>query len=127
MSVAGTVAAALPDERVTTVPAAGAGALIVTVAVEVVPLLMLVGLKTMDATELARMLSAIVPENPFSVAVTVTGVVAATELVVTVKYELEFAPAAIVTVEGTTTLGSDDVSVTTIPPAGAIPAVKTLI
>jgi hypothetical protein len=59
--VAGTVAAALFDERATTVPAAGAGALTVTVPVVMVPLLMLVGLKTTEATELTRTLRAIVP------------------------------------------------------------------
>jgi len=47
--------------------------------------------------------------------------------VVTVKYEVELAPATIVTVAGTMTFGLEEVRETTTPPAGAIPAVNTLI
>ena len=69
----------------------------------------------------------IVADAPPAVAVTVTGAVVPTALVVTVKYAVEFAPAAIVSDAGTITFALLEVSVTTVPPAGATPAVKTLI
>src|SRR5262245_8767252 len=125
VTLAGTVATAVFElDNVTTVPPAGAGALSVTVAVDVLPPVTLVGLSVKEATV------TVVAAGGFTVSVAdcvtppadaeiVTGVVAVTAAVVTVKVALEV-PAATVTLAGTeaTPVLLLD-SVTTVPPAGA--------
>jgi hypothetical protein len=124
VTLAGTVAnAVLPLERVTTAPPAGAGALRVTVPVEVFPAATLVGLRLTEERVVAggggftRRLMDLVASS--TAAETVTTVVAVTALVDTVKFALA-APAGTVTLAGTAATAELLLErVTATPPVGA--------
>ena len=118
VTLAGTVAAALLDASVTTIPPTGAADVNVTVPVLAVPPVTDVGF---NATVLST--GAVIPRDadwltPPSVAVIVLDVFAATAVVFTVKVAV-VAPAATVTLAGTVADALLDASVTTKPPAGA--------
>ena len=87
---AGTVAAAALDVSVTTFPPVGAGPLSVTVAVEDVPPVTVVGLRANALTVGAATVSLQVFEAPpLSVPVMVTNVFAATPVVVAVNVAID--------------------------------------
>ena len=123
VTVAGTVAAALLDVRLTTVPPVPAVAPSVTVPVDDVPPVTDVGL-TATATVLAGCtVRAAEAEPPFAAAVMFPVTSAVVVVVVTVKFAVE-APAGTETVAGTVALAFADVSVTVTgslaPAAGVI-------
>jgi len=122
VTLAGTAATAgLVLESVTTASPAGAGALRVTVPVEAVPPVTLVGLRLKEERVVAGVtVSTAELLAPPYVAEIVTVVEAITELVDTVKSAL-VVPAATVTLAGTVATLVSVPSATTAPPAGAAP------
>lgn len=122
---AGTTAVVLLDANVTTVPPAGAAPLNVTVKKDVVPPLTVSGLSPTAAIAGAVTDTFALTDAPPAVAVIVNAVVAATGTDVATNVA-DVAPAATVTVAGTTTAAFDDVNVTTNPPAGAGPPIVTV-
>ena len=114
---AGTVTAALPEERATTRPPAGAALVIVTVPVELTPPATVAGLKDSALITGAVTVRVAVAVVPLKVAEMVD--VPLSGRVVTVNVPVEL-PAATVTLVGTVaTEVFDDVSVTTSPPVPA--------
>lgn len=126
VTVAGTVATdVVPEVRLTVTPPAGATPLSVTVATEVVPPGTLVGsTATLLRTGVSTLRLPVVDEPP-SVAVIVEVTVDVTAVVVIVKTGLCVAPAATVTVAGTTTAELLEESEITLPPVGAAVAKVT--
>lgn len=120
LTVAGMVALAEFFARVTTMPAAAAGPLRVTVPVEASPPVTAEGLNVMEATTGGKMPRVAVWLTAPAAAVTVAVVFAATIDVVTVNVPL-VAPAATVTLAGTCADALFDEVVTEKPPAGAGP------
>jgi hypothetical protein len=120
VTLAGTVVAAESSDSVTIAPPAGAALVSVTVPVDELPPVTLVGLKaSADSAAGGVTVSVVVRFTPLYVAVSVTLVVAVTAVVLTLKVAL-VAPAATVTLAGTlATAALLLVSVTTAPPLGA--------
>lgn len=123
VTVDGTVATdVLLLERLTLAPPEGAAPVNVTVPVELLPPLTLVGLSVSDASvtdeDAGLMVSVACCELLPSVAVIVAVVVAVTDVVVTVKLVL-VDPAAMVTLLGTVALELLLLKLTTEPPEGA--------
>jgi hypothetical protein len=126
VTLAGTVTAALPLESATTAPPGGALPVSVTVPVEDVPPVTLVGLTPRDEFAAGVTVNVVVLGTVRYVAVSVTGVEEATPSVEAVNVAVE-APAATVTFAGTvaaTVLPLE--SVTTAPPVGALPVRVTV-
>jgi hypothetical protein len=109
----------------TTTPPAGAVAFNVTVAVDVVSPVMVVGFKVSDEIAGGSTVSAAVCCTLFSVAETVATVCAPTLTDVTVNVA-ELAPPATVTLAGTVAAAELLDNVTTAPPAGAVPVRVTV-
>jgi hypothetical protein len=127
-TLAGTAAADALLERETTAPPLGAAPLSVTVPVEDVPPLTLVGLSATEDSATAVpgfTVSEAVLVVPLYEAEMVTGVAAVTALVVTVNVAL-LAPAATVTLEGTVAADALLERSTTTPPLGAAPLSVTV-
>lgn len=122
---AGTTAVVLLDASVTTVPPAGATPFNVTVNIDVVPPLTVRGLNPMAAMAGAVTDTFAFTDAPPAVAVIVNAVVTATDTDVATNVAV-VAPAATVTVGGTTMAAFDDANVTTNPPAGAGPPIVTV-
>jgi len=123
VTLAGTCAAALLLERVTTAPPEGAGAVRVTVPVEELPPTRAVGFRTTDISEEeAGVTFRVALRVTFSdVPKIVTTVVEATFEVVTVKFAVKL-PTGTVTLAGTAaTAGLLLESGTRAPPVGAAP------
>jgi len=119
VAVAGTVAAeVLLDESATVRPPVGAGLLIVTVPVEVLPPATVVGLSVRPEAVGAVTVRLAVSVTAPALAVITGAVFAATATVVTVAVAL-LAPAATVTEVGRVADGSLDVNVTVKPAGGA--------
>jgi hypothetical protein len=128
VTLAGAVAADALLERETTAPPLGAAPLSVTVPVDDVPPLTLVGLSATEdsATAVAGFtVSEAVLVVPLYEAEMVTGVEPVTALVVTVNVAL-LAPAATVTLEGTVAADALLERSTTTPPLGAAPLSVTV-
>ena len=118
LTVAGTVAAALSLLSAILTPPVGAGPLSVTVPVEPVPPITLVGFKLKELKAAAgETVNNAVCDAPPKVAVIVTLVEADTEDVVMVKV-VPVLPAGTVTDEGTVAAGLLLLSATATPPAG---------
>ena len=120
VTVAGTVAAALPLVSVTVVPPGPAAPLRVTVPVEELPPVTVVGAKDKDRTVAGLTVKVAVRETVPRVAVTVALVWVDTAVVAT-ENGAEVAPAGIVSEIGTVTEVLLLVKVTTDPPVGAGP------
>jgi hypothetical protein len=125
VAVAGTVAFELLEDRLTVVPPGGAGAFKVIVPVEDLPPWTELG----ESVRLAKPDGLIVRVAVFvalpSPAVIVVVTVEVTPVVLTVNAPV-VAPAATVTDAGKVALELPDVSVTTMPPAGAAPVRVTV-
>ena len=122
VTVAGSVAAGLPLDRVTTAPPVGAWAFSVTVPVELVPPVTLFGFRVTEASVAADGTTVIVVAwvDPY-VPWIVTGVALATDVVVTLNVALD-PPALTFTLAGTCATEALPLdSVTTAPPVGAGP------
>jgi hypothetical protein len=120
VTLAGTIAAAvLLLCRVTGEPPVGAGPVRVTVPVELFPPTTDVGFRVTEESVGALIVSVVVVLTPY-MPVIVAVVLTATGAVVMVKVALR-APAAIVTLPGTTAADVLLCSVTVAPPAGAAP------
>ena len=120
VTLAGTVAAPLLLDSATMDPPVGATPFKVTVPVEGFPLTTLVGLNVKFESEGGLIVRVPVAVPPFALAVTVTGVEAATGVVVTVKVAV-VAPAATVTLAGVLAEELSSDKVTTVPPVGEGP------
>ena len=120
VTVAGTLALVVLDARVTASPPTGAWPFKVTVPVEGVPPITEVGLSVNPVMVGGTMVSVAETVVPPSVADSDALVVLATGEVVIVKV-LDVAPAATVTVAGTTALELSDERLTVSPPIGAGP------
>lgn len=120
VTLAGTVAAALPDVRVTTDPDDPAGPFRVTVPVDVFPPTTEVGFSVKPERVAALIVSVAVFEAPANVAEIVDEVFELTAVVVTVNVAVEL-PAGTVTDAGTVALALVEDSVTTDPPVPAFP------
>jgi len=126
VTVAGTVAAdVVPDARLTVKPPVGAAELIVTVPTDVPAPVTVVGLRLRALTVGAVIASDAVVLLPASVAVTVAEALAATAVVVTLKFAL-VDPAGMVTVAGTVAAALLDASVMLVPPVGAALLIVTV-
>src|SRR3989441_4499599 len=121
VTLAGTVAAVLSLDSVTCAPPAGAGPSSVTVPVELLPPITVVGLSASEERPAAGFTVRVAGRvTPLYTAEMVTGVDAATVLVVTVNVVL-VAPAGTVTLVGTVAAVLSLDRVTDAPPAGAGP------
>ena len=118
VTLAGSVAAALLDARLTTTPPAGAAYPMLTAPVDVRPPGTVVGSSVTLTTVGAVTVSVSVAEMPFSVPVITALTGAATPTVVTVNCAL-VAPSTIVTVAGTPAFELLLESATVTPPTGA--------
>jgi hypothetical protein len=127
VTLPGTAVAAESSASVTTAPPAGAALVSVTVPVDELPPVTVVGLNASEESDAGGVtVSVVVRFTPLYVAVSVTLVLAATAVVLTLKFAL-VAPAATVTLAGTlATPALLLVSVTTAPPLGA-PAVNVTV
>lgn len=119
VTLGGTAAAALSLESVTTAPLAGAGPLIVTVPIEVVPTATVAGSKLRDESTAGLMVS-VVELVPLRLAEIVADVMELTPAVRIGKLAA-VAPPGTVRVSGTCAAMSVVDSVTEAPPAGAGP------
>jgi hypothetical protein len=124
VTLAGTVAAALLPDKLTTVPPAGAELLRVTVPVEELPPVRLAGLRARFDSTGGLMVSVAVC-TPLKSPVIVTVVTALTAMVVTLNVAV-VAPAATVTLAGTVAAALLPDKLTTAPPAGATPVRVTV-
>jgi hypothetical protein len=120
VTVAGTVADALPEVRATDCPPVGAGPLIVTVANEGFPPTTDVGTSVTPVTTAGLTVRVAVPFTAPVVAVMVSVLTAATAVVDTVNPMVEV-PWGIVKDAGTDADGSLEANPTDMPPAGAAP------
>jgi len=118
VTLVGTVAAALLSESVTTVPPTGAAPLSFTVPVDETPPRTLVGVTDTEESAGGLIVRFVVLDPVAIVAVIVTGVEAATGVVVTVKVAVRD-PEATVTFAGAVAAKLLLESVTSSPPAGA--------
>lgn len=125
VTVAGTVALVPLAVRATAWPPVGAGPLIVTVPVEVLPPRTDDGFNERPVTTAGLTVSVadalLVPS-----AALIEGVAAAATAVVVTWNVADVEPASTVTVAGTVAEGSLDVSVTVVPPVGAMPVSVTV-
>src|SRR3989442_7610816 len=122
VTLAGTVAAVLMLDCVTCAPPAGAGPSSVAVPVELLPPVTVVGLSASEERRAAGFtVSVAVRVTPLYTAEMVTGVDAATALVVIVNVVL-VAPAGTVTLAGTVAAALLLVDIATCAPAGAGPS-----
>jgi len=125
IAVAGTVAAALPDVKLTVKPPVGAGPLRVIVPVDVVPPVTLAGLRLRADTTGAVMARLAVDEFVPIVAVMVADALAVTAVVAMLNVPV-VEPEATVTEAGTVALVLFEASVTVVPPVGAAVLIVTV-
>jgi hypothetical protein len=125
VTVVGTVAAALLEESVTTLPPLGAALLRVTVPTDVLPPTTVEGDKTRPCKRGVRMVKFAASETVPWVALIVAFTFAGTEVVVIVK-SAEAAPPGTVTLEGTVALATFEVKPIVIPPGAAGPLSVTV-
>jgi len=118
LTVAGTVAEAVSEPRLTERPLVGAAELIVSVAVELTPPSTVVGFRVRAVAVGAVIASTVVGEVPFAVAVMVDVPFVATATVVTLNVAV-VAPPATDTDAGTVTAALLEVNVTVKPAVGA--------
>jgi len=120
VTVAGTVAAALPLVRVTTVPEIGAGALSVTTAAAVAPAVTLVGVMPTELTANGSIVSAACFDLPPRVPTISAVVLAPTDVVSTTKVTV-VCPEGTVAEADTVAAALPVERATTVPPVGAAP------
>jgi hypothetical protein len=122
VTLAGTVAAALPEVRLTDIPPVGAGPVKVTVPVDDVPPMTAVGFKlTPDTIGALTVKLAVFVALSANVPVMTTGVLAETAVVVIAKFAI-VPPCATVTEAGTVTAALFELRLTTVPPTPAVTA-----
>lgn len=125
VTVAGTVAAALFDARLTVKPPVGAAPVRVTVPVDVAPPRTDVGLSETAETPAGVTVRFALAVPPLAAAEIEAVVLAPTAVVETVNVAV-VAPAATVTVAGTVAAPLPEVRLTVRPPVGALPVIVTV-
>jgi hypothetical protein len=119
-TLAGVETAELLSDIATTIPPSGAGAFNVTIPVEVLPPLTLLGLTDKVEIDTGLTVKVAVFVVAPRLAVMVTAVEAVIGVVLTTNVA-DVAPANTVTLTGTVAMGLLSVNVTIVPPAGAAP------